>query len=311
MWLGDVRAQAVCVALLASTLAGCGEKPSSKSKPEPPPAGTIAALLARPGQDVALTPGTSAYVPGPIRVSFLVVRRDGRAVDRPTARVWIAKDLRARPYADDLARLVPIGVPGVSEQEAGHPATLYVTQLTAPRPGKYWLLAEPVGASPPIQALGNVVVSPRSSEPGVGERAIPSRTPTLRSEHGNLARLTTATPPDLALLRYSVAEAVAAKAPFVVTFATPKYCTSRTCGPVVDVVEAVRKRFVGTEIRFIHVEIYRGNDPAAGFNRWVKEWRLQTEPWTFLVGADGRIEAKFEGSISVAELAAAVRNHLL
>ena len=89
-------------------------------------------------------------------------------------------------------------------------------------------------------------------------------------------------------------------------FATPKFCESRTCGPVVDVVDAVRKRFAGKGVRFIHVEIYRGNDPQNGLNRWGREWPLPSEPWTFAVGRDGRIKAKFEGS-GVGELAAAVR----
>jgi len=92
----------------------------------------------------------------------------------------------------------------------------------------------------------------------------------------------------------------------VAVFATPKFCESRTCGPVVDVVDAVRKRFAGKGVRFIHVEIYRGNDPQNGLNRWVREWRLPSEPWTS-VGRDGRIKAKFEGSVSAGELAAAVR----
>ena len=97
----------------------------------------------------------------------------------------------------------------------------------------------------------------------------------------------------------------------MVVFATPKFCTSRTCGPVVDVVRAVGRRFLGRGIRFIHVEIYKNNDPSLGRNQWVKEWRLPTEPWVFLVGADGRIKAKFEGSVSARELEAAVRRLLL
>ena len=76
--------------------------------------------------------------------------------------------------------------------------------------------------------------------------------------------MTTATPPDRSLLRYSVADSLAAHVPFVLVFATPKFCTSRTCGPVVDVVEAVQKRFAGRGIRFIHVEIYQDNNPAMG-----------------------------------------------
>jgi hypothetical protein len=101
-----------------------------------------------------------------------------------------------------------------------------------------------------------------------------------------------------------------AHVPFVVTFATPRYCSSRTCGPVVDVVDQVRRRFPGGAVRFIHVEIYRDNDPRKGENRWVREWQLPSEPWTFLVGRDGRIKAKFEGPVSARELELAVR-HLL
>ena len=53
------------------------------------------------------------------------------------------------------------------------------------------------------------------------------------------------------------------------------------------------------------------NDPKLGTNRWVQEWNLPTEPWIFLVGADGLIKAKFEGAVSVDELERAVREHLL
>jgi hypothetical protein len=97
----------------------------------------------------------------------------------------------------------------------------------------------------------------------------------------------------------------------VVAFATPKFCTSRTCGPVVDVVSHVRKQFAGSGVDFIHVEVYEHNDPARGYNRWMREWGLQSEPWVFLVGRDGRIKAKFEGSVSARELRAAVESHLV
>ena len=80
------------------------------------------------------------------------------------------------------------------------------------------------------------------------------------------------------------------------SFATPEFCASRTCGPVVDVVEATQRRWGDTPVRFIHVEVFEGNDPAQGTNRWVKEWGLPTEPWTFLVGRDGRVEARLEGA---------------
>jgi hypothetical protein len=299
-----------CLLTGALAVAACGG--SGASGPETNGSrATIADLLKRPGADVAVVAGTTEYSPGRVRVSFLVVRHDGSTVDRSRARVWIATDLHGVPYQEATAVLEPIGVPGRSELALGGAGSTFVVHLEAPKPGRYWILAEPVGARPPIQALGNVEVSSTTSEPAVGAKAIPSRTPTIASTGGDFRKLTTQSPPDRELLRYSVAGSLAAHRPFLLAFATPKFCTSRTCGPVVDVVQAVRRRFAGSKVRFIHVEIFRDNDPAKGFNRWVKQWRLPTEPWIFLVGADGRVKAKFEGPVSVGELAASVRSHLL
>jgi hypothetical protein len=142
----------------------------------------------------------------------------------------------------------------------------------------------------------------------VGEQAPASRNPT--SPPGRAAAITTARPPDTELLRYSVADSLAAAAPFVVAFSTPAYCESRTCGPTLEVVDAVRKRFSKTDVRFIHIEIYEDNLPGKGVNRWVREWRLPTEPWVFVVGRDGVVRDRFEGAVSVEELARSVRRNL-
>ena len=117
-------------------------------------------------------------------------------------------------------------------------------------------------------------------------------------------------PPDRALLRYSVAGSLAAHVPFVVTFATPRWCQSRLCGPVVDVVDYVRRHSGAIPVRFIHVEVYKGNNPRNGLNRWMRQWKLPTEPWTFLVGRDGRIKAKFEAAVGARELERAVDKYL-
>ncbi len=228
-------------------------------------------------------------------------------VTLPTARVWVANSLDSAPFLETEAKLERIGVPGGDEADATH---IYVASFRLPRAGKYWLLAEPEGGAKKVQALGNVVVMKEDAPPDVGDPAVPSETPTLASSGGDAAALTTRTPPDEGLLRYSVAESLEAKVPFVVTFATPKYCSSRTCGPVVDVVEEVSHRFEGEDVRFIHVEVFEGNDPANGYNRWMQEWKLPTEPWTFVVGADGKIASRFEGTVSVNELEQAVHDSL-
>jgi hypothetical protein len=137
----------------------------------------------------------------------------------------------------------------------------------------------------------------------VGDRVPASKTPTLVT--APLEELTTARAPDRSLYRRSVADNLRDRRPFVVAFATPEYCASRTCGPVVDVVSAVRRRHASSGLDFVHVEIYEDNDPSKGENRWVREWKLPSEPWVFLVGPDGRVRDRFEGTVSVRELDAA------
>lgn len=290
MRIATVASLAVC--LLA---AGCGGSSSAKEEPE---AGTLEALWRAPGEDVAIVPGSADFSPGTVRFTFLVVDGKGRLVMRPTARIWLAKALQAEPFARTTARAEKIGVGAV---EPGEAPEVFVAQLPLPRPGTYWLLAEPVGGKR-IQAVGNVQVKEKPAAPDVGDPVPASETPTLAN--ATLAQLTTSTKPDRALYRTSIAAALAAKKPFVVVFATPRYCTSRTCGPVVEVVSEVRKR--RPELTYIHVEIFEGNDPAQGENRWVREWKLPSEPWVFVVGADGRVRERYEGTVSVRELAAAV-----
>jgi hypothetical protein len=290
------------VVVLAALLTGCGTSSSTSSR------GTLAALLKqRPGPEVAVTAGAGSFVPGTVRFPFAVIRNDAKAVERPTARVWVARGRDSKPFAQTTARLEPIGVPGVSGAASGGLTRIYVARFRIPRPGRYWLLAVPVGAR--IKAVSVFDVKAQLPLPPVGAKAPASATPTLATEPASA--LTTASPPDRSLLQYSVASSLRAHRPFVVTFATPKFCTSRVCGPVVDVVDAVRRRFAARGVRFIHVEVYQGNDPTKGYNRWMRQWGLTTEPWTFLVRSNGRIAAELEGSVSTAELSSAVQRLLL
>ena len=282
--------------LAVLTLAGCG---SSGPK-------TLDALWKGAGEQVSLVAGTGDFGVGAVRLSFLVVDQRGNPVYTPRATVWLAPRLKAVPLQRTTATLEPVGPLGTGGDGADT-THLYVAHLTVSKPGTWWVLARPDGAK--IGAVGNLVVRPRTTSPAIGSMAYPSQTPTLASTHGDTAALTTRVPPDTSLLRYSVADSLRAHKPFVLLFATPKFCQSRTCGPVTDVVLQVQRR--EPSIRFIHVEIYKDNVVAKGQNRWVKEWRLPSEPWLFLVGRDGRIKGKFEGSFSARELESAIATELL
>ena len=290
------------IALLAAACLvplGCGGSADDPETAGTPGDGkTLEQLWRAPGDDVAVIAGTQSHEPGDVRVSFLVVDSQGRVSLLPTARVWVSQALEAPPFLETKAKLERIGVPGGAEADATH---IYVAHLRLPETGSYWLLAEPESGNP-VQALGNVVVSADDRAPSPGDHAPRSETPTLATAGGDASKVTTRTPPDTSLLRHSIADSLRAKIPFVVTFSTPKFCTSRTCGPVVDVLEETASRFEGKRVRFIHVEVYEDNDPAKGFNEWVREWGLETEPWTFLVGRDGKVLERFEGAVSVREL---------
>ena len=59
-------------------------------------------------------------------------------------------------------------------------------------------------------------------------------------------------------------------------FATPQFCQSRVCGPVVDVAEQAKEEY-GDKAAFIHMEIYKDNDPQAVRSQ-VRAFHLSSEP---------------------------------
>jgi hypothetical protein len=142
-------------------------------------------------------------------------------------------------------------------------------------------------------------------EPGEPAPASETRTST---EYPDLAIITSDPEPDPAMYEVSVADAVGDGTPAVIVFATPAFCVSRTCGPLLDQVKALRPDYPG--IDFVHVEIYEDLQVSAPEELTViaatAEWGLPSEPWVFVVDAAGVVSATFEGAASDAELIAAI-----
>ena len=302
---------AVTVLALALALAGCGRGSSAENETTSEDGSvTLAApqwavpALSKPGPEGAVIMAGSDWAVGDNRVSFLLIRDDGSVIRAPLADVSYASDDDG-PARTAVARLVSIGVDEPADSDEVR--EIYVVELDLPKAEKTWMVVEPRGVA--FQGFQILDVKAEPEAVAIGEEAPASDNPTL--DDAPAKRITTSRPPDVALLRHSVADSLAAGIPFVVTFATPAYCESRTCGPTVDVVEAVRKRFEGDGVRFIHVEIYEDNQPGQGVNRWVTEWRLPTEPWVFVVDDKGIVRDRFEGAVSVGELDRSIRRNLL
>lgn len=261
-------------------------------------------IVSAPGPEGAAVMASSDFAVGVNRLTFLLIRQDSSVIRAPLADVYY------QPVAGRtekvIASLVPVGVKA-SAQEADDLTEIYVARLRLPQPGKYWIVIQPRGVA--FQGFQILDVKKAPAAIGVGQRAPASSNPTTSTERAE--RITTARPPDTALLRHSVADSLKDGVPFVVAFATPAFCQSRTCGPVVDVVEAVRRRYGRQGVRFIHVEIYEKNVPGNGVNRWVREWKLPTEPWVFVVDRRGIVRDRFEGAVSTGELDQSVKKYLI
>ncbi len=162
-----------------------------------------------------------------------------------------------------------------------------------------------------------LAVLTKGTAPAIGDPAPPADNLTL-SQDSNMKRLSTDPQPNSAFYQMTVREALAAKKPFVVVFATPLFCQTQFCGPILNNVKAVATDFSG-RANFIHIEPYQLDENGhlvldAQSNRIpatpTNQWNLQTEPWVFVVGADGKITARFEGSASTDELRAAIQQTL-
>jgi hypothetical protein len=146
---------------------------------------------------------------------------------------------------------------------------------------------------------GSFEVAETGTTPAIGAPAPPSDTPTA-DDVKSLDEISTDEHPDPRFYEVSIKEAVESGKPFVVVFATPEFCSSAVCGPTLDDVKKVAKDF--PKITFIHSEIYENLDPTQPPVPAVREWGLPGEPWVFVVDADGKVSAKFEGSASPEEL---------
>lgn len=175
---------------------------------------------------------------------------------------------------------------------------VYVTRVDLPEPGQ-WGVEVQVAASGGVQPVrASFVVKAKSSTPAIGSLVPLSHTPTARNP-ADVEKICSARPVD-DLHGLSIAEALEQRRPLVVLFGTPGFCSSQTCGPALDAMQALAKSY-GQRGNFIHVEIYEGGRPPQ-VSAVVREWGLTSEPWLFLVDRAGNLVEKFEGMITLAEV---------
>jgi hypothetical protein len=190
---------------------------------------------------------------------------------------------------------------------------MYVLDVDLPEAGTW-------GAEFTTQAPGSAAETVRLTFPvrsdvptvRVGQPAPKSKTPTAADVGGDLSRISTDQAPAPAFYQISVADALAAHKPFMLVFATPKFCTSAQCGPTLDHLKPIAAAH--PEVTFINVEPYKlqfangalnavldGNNQLQA-TEVTDQWGLLSEPWIFAVDRAGTVRGSYEVTITPAEI---------
>ena len=274
----------------------------------PPPADSPAAAL-EPMRGPVSADGLQAIFATPDlgvgrhRVAFALTSRTG-LIDAPSAAVqsfYAPEDAAAalgEPVQTALALFRPFPL-----VERG----LYSTSVTFDRPGRWALQANVLGSDgQPKRARLYFDVPERSVAPAPGSAAPPSDSKTA-ADVDSLSQLTTGSEPDADLYRVSIADAVESGLPAVIVMASPAFCISAVCGPQVEVLSELKDEFAG-QANFIHVDFYDNPDEIQGdlsravISPTVREWRLPSPEWTFVIDRRGVIADRFEGFSTLEEL---------
>jgi hypothetical protein len=182
---------------------------------------------------------------------------------------------------------------------------IYVATVDFPAPGDWVAQFTTAAAGKPEERIPfQFQVLDKKHVIVPGDQAPSVETPSLASVGGDVSKISTDPKPDKAFYETSVAAAIAAHKPFVLVFATPKFCESQTCGPTLDKLKPVAAAH--PDLTFINVEPYKLVDdqgqlqPVLDANSQLQTvpasdaYGLLSEPYVFVVGGDGIVKASFE-----------------
>lgn len=251
--------------------------------------------------------GSTDLAVGKNRVSFGVIKRGVGPIR--------GAEVQVQTFAiTDTGHVGPKQTAAASFREwPGGAGGAYVANLDFDREGDWGLAVESKRTDgTTATATVRVPVQRTSRSPAIGAPAAASGSKTWE-DVTDIGQLTTDPHPDPDLYAMTIAEALQLAKPLLVTFATPGYCQSATCGPQVDVVKELKDRHID-DVTFLHVEVYDNPDEIQGDLRQAKispilaEWGLATEPWTFVVDAQGMVRSKFEGFVGSEDLEDAIQS---
>ncbi len=227
-----------------------------------------------------------------VRLPLAVADAVGVLVDDPPA------ELSIRVGNADTGEL---GDPVVVERHDQQiPRPYFPLTTTFPEPGN-WRIATEINGEPAqivVAALGPAELA--YAVPVVGEQLISVPTPTVDNPQG-VEPICTDDPP-CPLHATSLDTAIGADKAIALLIATPAYCQTAICGPVLDLLVARQDQFADV-VTMIHAEVYP-NEAQAGRTTTdvVKAYGLPWEPSLFLALPDGTITNRLDYTFDDQEL---------
>jgi hypothetical protein len=151
-------------------------------------------------------------------------------------------------------------------------------------------------------------VSEKSYGLAVGDPA-PASTQTVIADVSDIRSIDTSQTPIPEEHNMTVAQAITSGKPTVIAFATPAFCVSQLCGPTKEIFDGLYDKYKG-QANFLHIEPYDVDKVRAGectnlgdcVVQAMYDFKLSGEPWVFIIDAQGKIAAKYDGIVSEAEM---------
>jgi hypothetical protein len=316
---------AVVLAVAAALLGGCS--PTTNASPTSGPGGSGGAACQTAPQ-VGTVPGwgTPATAPpiyplviantgeltcGTNRFLFSFLDAKNNVLSKPDRTAKVALYDLGRDPAKPVATADGTFVWAIQNERG-----IYVANVTLPEAGTYGAeFTTSVGGGAPETVRATFSVDATTSLVRVGQAAPSTKTPTATDAGGDLTHISSDPTPDPAFYKTSEDQALVAHQPFVLIFATPKFCQTAQCGPTLDRIKPFVAKY--PTVDFIHVEPYQlqlqngALQPVMTNNNLTptsvtNTWGLSSEPWVFVVDRQGIVRGSFGLIFSDAELTAAL-----
>ena len=179
----------------------------------------------------------------------------------------------------------------VRRHQEGIPRAYYPLTTTFPAPGA-WRVATEVDGEPAEMEVDALEPSQVPAVPVVGEGMVSVPTPTVDDPRG-VDPICTADPA-CPLHATSLDAAIGGDQAIALLIATPAYCQTAICGPVLDLLVA-RQADLADRVTMIHAEVYPDRQSAGRTTTdVVRAYGLVWEPSLFLARPDGTIASRLD-----------------